>query len=131
MGDWKTPDDVRYMESDEWVKIEGDDVTVGLTDYAQDQLSDVVYVELPEVGDTLAKGDSYGVVESVKAASDMYMPLGGEITAVNEALEDTPELVNEDPYGKGWMIRFKASDPSEADGLLDAKAYDAHCDARA
>lgn len=131
MGDWKTPDDVRYAESDEWVKIEGDDVTVGLTDYAQDQLSDVVYVELPEVGDTLAKGDSYGVVESVKAASDMYMPLGGEITAVNEALEDTPELVNEDPYGKGWMIRFKASDPSEADGLLDAKAYDAHCDARA
>lgn len=131
MGDWKTPDDVRYAESDEWAKIEGDDVTVGLTDYAQDQLSDVVYVELPEVGDNFAKGDSYGVVESVKAASDMYMPLGGEITAVNEALEDTPELVNEDPYGKGWMIRFKASDPSEADGLLDAKAYDAHCDARA
>lgn len=131
MGDWKTPDDVRYAESDEWVKIEGDEVTVGLTDYAQDQLSDVVYVELPEVGDTLAKGDSYGVVESVKAASDMYMPLGGEITAVNKVLEDTPELVNEDPYGKGWMIRFKASDPSEADGLLDAKAYDAHCDARA
>jgi glycine cleavage system H protein len=131
MGDWKTPDDVRYAESDEWVKIEGDEVTVGLTDYAQDQLSDVVYVELPAVGDTLAKGDSYGVVESVKAASDMYMPLGGEITAVNEALEDTPELVNEDPYGKGWMIRIKASDPSEAEGLMDAKAYDAHCDARA
>jgi glycine cleavage system H protein len=131
MGDWKTPGDVRYTESDEWVKLKGDEATVGLTDYAQDQLSDVVFVELPAVGDNLAKGDSFGVVESVKAASDMYMPLGGEITAVNEALEDSPELVNEDPFGKGWMIRVKASDPSEVEGLMDAKAYEAHCDARA
>lgn len=131
MGDWKTPGDVRYTESDEWVKLEGEEATVGLTDYAQDQLSDVVYVELPAVGDNLAKGDSFGVVESVKAASDMYMPLGGEVTAVNETLEDSPELVNEDPFGKGWMIRVKASDPSEVEGLMDAKAYDAHCDARA
>ena len=124
MGDWKTPDDVRYMESDEWVKLEGDEVTVGLTDYAQDQLSDVVYVELPAVGDTFAKGDSYGVVESVKAASDMYMPLGGEITAVNEVLEDTPELVNEDPYGKGWMIKFSPSDPGQWDDLLSTAEYE-------
>ena len=130
MGDWKTPDDVRYTKSDEWVKLDGDEALAGLTDYAQDQLSDLVFVELPQVGDSFAQGESYAVVESVKAAADVYLPIGGEITAVNTDLEDSPEAINEDPFGKGWMVRFKPSDPSEMDGLMDAKAYDAYCDER-
>jgi len=114
----------RYAESHEWARKEGDECVCGITDHAQESLSDVVYVELPEVGDTFAKGDTFGVVESVKAASDVYLPLGGEITAVNETLEDTPELVNQDPYGAGWMIRFRPSDPDEFDGLMDGSAYE-------
>lgn len=114
----------RYAESHEWARKEGDEFVCGITDHAQESLSDVVYVELPEVGDTFAKGDTFGVVESVKAASDVYLPLGGEITAVNETLEDTPELVNQDPYGAGWMIRFRPSDPDEFDGLMDGSAYE-------
>ena len=96
----------------------------GITDHAQESLSDVVYVELPEVGDIFVQGDIFGVVESVKAASDLYMPMGGEITAVNEALEDAPEMVNQDPYGAGWMIRFRPSDPAEFDRLMGAEAYE-------
>lgn len=115
----------RYAKSHEWARQEGDEFVCGITDHAQESLSDVVYVELPEVGDTFAKGDTFGVVESVKAASDVYLPLGGEITAVNETLEDTPELVNQDPYGAGWMIRFRPSDPDEFDGLMDGSAYEA------
>ena len=115
----------RYAKSHEWARKEGDEFVCGITDHAQESLSDVVYVELPEVGDTFAKGDTFGVVESVKAASDVYLPLGGEITAVNETLEDTPELVNQDPYGAGWMIRFRPSDPDEFDGLMDGSAYEA------
>ena len=114
----------RYAESHEWARKEGDEFVCGITDHAQESLSDVVYVELPEIGDTFAKGDTFGVVESVKAASDVYLPLGGEITAVNETLEDTPELVNQDPYGEGWMIRFRPSDPGEFDGLMDGSAYE-------
>jgi glycine cleavage system H protein len=114
----------RYAESHEWARKEGDEFVCGITDHAQESLSDVVYVELPEVGDTFAKGDTFGVVESVKAASDVYLPMGGEITAVNEALEDTPELVNQDPYGAGWMVRFRPSDPDEFDGLMDGSAYE-------
>jgi len=114
----------RYAESHEWARPDGDEFVCGITDHAQESLSDVVYVELPEVGDTFAKGDTFGVVESVKAASDVYLPLGGEITAVNETLEDTPELVNQDPYGEGWMIRFRPSDPGEFDGLMDGGAYE-------
>ena len=114
----------RYAKSHEWARQEGDEFVCGITDHAQESLSDVVYVELPEVGDTFAKGDTFGVVESVKAASDVYLPLGGEITAVNETLEDTPELVNQDPYGAGWMIRFRPSDPDEFDGLMDGSAYE-------
>lgn len=121
----KLDPEARYSESHEWARKEGDEVVCGITDYAQESLSDIVYVELPEVGDTLAKGDTFGVVESVKAASDLYMPMGGEITGINEALEDTPELVNQDAYGEGWMIRFSPSDPAEFDGLLDGKAYEA------
>lgn len=130
MGDWKTLDELRYTKHDEWVKLEGDEAVAGITDYAQDQLSDVVYVELPQTGESFGQEEVFGVVESVKAASDVYMPLGGEVTAINADLEDTPEVVNADPYGKGWMIRFKPSDPSEMDNLMDAKAYDAFCDER-
>jgi glycine cleavage system H protein len=117
--------DLLYTKHDEWVRLEGDEVVVGITDYAQDQLSDVVYVELPEVGDTFDKGEPFGVVESVKAASDIFMPVTGEITAINEELEDSPEIVNEDPYGKGWFVRIKLSDKSDLDALMDAKAYQA------
>lgn len=114
----------RYAKSHEWARKEGDEFVCGITDHAQESLSDVVYVELPEIGDTFAKGDTFGVVESVKAASDVYLPLGGEITAVNETLEDTPELVNQDPYGAGWMIRFRPSDPEEFGALMDGSAYE-------
>lgn len=112
-----------YMKSHEWVLLEGDEGVVGISDFAQEELNDVVYVELPEVGDTLAKGDVFGTVESVKAASDVYLPLSGEIIAVNTDLEDSPQLVNEDPYGKGWFVRIKVSDPSEAKALLDPEGY--------
>ncbi len=117
--------EARYAESHEWVRKDGDEVICGITDHAQESLSDIVYVELPEVGDVFEKGDTFGVVESVKAASDLYMPLGGEITAVNEELEETPELVNQDPYGEGWMIRLLPSDPAEFDELMDVEAYKA------
>ena len=119
----KFPKDLRYTKHDEWVRIDGDELVSGITDYAQDQLTDIVYVELPEVGDQLEKGETYGVVESVKAAADVYMPAGGEIIAVNSELEDSPEIVNDDPYGKGWFIRLKPDDISEINDLLDAQAY--------
>lgn len=114
----------RYAESHEWVRQEDDEMVCGITDHAQESLSDVVYVELPEVGDIFDKEDAFGVVESVKAASDLYMPMGGEITAVNEKLEDEPETVNQDPYGEGWIIRFRPSDPAEFDDLMDGDAYE-------
>ena len=117
--------EARYAKTHEWARPDGDGFVCGITDYAQESLSDIVYVELPEVGDAFAKGDAFGVVESVKAASDVYMPMGGEITAVNEALEDTPELVNQDPFGEGWLIRFAPTDPAEFDTLLDGDAYEA------
>jgi glycine cleavage system H protein len=113
----------KYQESHEWARQDGDLIVCGITDHAQDELSDVVYVELPAVGSSLNKGDIFGVVESVKAASDLYMPMGGEIVAVNGALEDTPESVNDDAFGEGWMIKFRPSDPSEWDSLLSGEAY--------
>lgn len=112
-----------YAETHEWVRLEDGEAVVGISDFAQEELNDVVYVELPEVGDILAKGDMFATVESVKAASDVYMPLSGEILEVNEALEDSPGLVNEDPYGDGWFVRIRVSDPSEAETLLDAEGY--------
>ena len=125
------PADLRYSEHDEWARDEGDEiVVVGITDFAQDQLSDIVYVELPEAGDHLDQGEAYGVVESVKAASDVYMPAAGEILAINADLEDAPEIVNSDPYGRGWFVRIKLDDASELDGLMDAEAYSASVDAR-
>jgi glycine cleavage system H protein len=116
----------RYAKSHEWARKEGAEIVVGISDYAQESLSDLVYVELPEMGDDLAQGESFGVVESVKAASDVYMPVGGKIVAINEELEDAPEQVNQDPYGAGWIIRVAPSDPAEFDKLMDGAAYEAH-----
>ncbi len=120
----KLDPEARYVETHEWVRWDDDELVCGITDHAQESLSDIVYVELPEVGDEFDKGDVFGVVESVKAASDLYMPMGGRITAINEELEDAPELVNKDPYGSGWMIRFVPFDPAEFDGLMAPEAYE-------
>jgi glycine cleavage system H protein len=119
----KINDDLLYTRDDEWLRVEGEEATVGISDYAQNSLSDIVYLELPNVGDRFSKGDSFGVVESVKAAADLYLPVSGEIVAVNEALVDRPELVNEDPYGEAWMVRVRLADTSELDELMDADAY--------
>jgi glycine cleavage system H protein len=124
------PDNLRYTREDEWIRVEGDEGVVGLTDYAQDALSDIVYVELPDVGDSVTAGDTFGVVESVKAAADLYVPVSGEVTAVNEDVRDTPETLNSDPYNAGWLVRIKLSDPAEVDGLMDAAAYAAYCESR-
>ena len=121
----KLDPNARYAENHEWARQEGEEMVCGISDHAQESLSDIVYVELPEVGDVFDKGDAFGVVESVKAASDLYMPMGGEITAVNEDLEDTPEMVNQDPFGAGWMIRFAPSNSDEFDGLMIPEAYEA------
>ena len=117
------PEDTRYAESHEWAKQEGDTVKIGITDYAQDQLGDIVFVELPEDGDSFEKGEEFGTVESVKAVSELYMPVGGEVVSVNSALEDSPELVNHSPYSEGWMIEVKPDDPAEMDDLLTGDAY--------
>jgi len=120
----KVESKLKYHEEHEWVRVEGEEGVIGISDYAQDQLSDVVYVELPEVGDTFDRGDVFAVVESVKAASDVYMPVGGEILEINEELEDSPELVNKDPYGEAWLVRVRFNDPGELDDLMDAGAYE-------
>lgn len=119
----KFDESVKYQESHEWARLDGDLVVVGISDYAQDELGDVVFVELPEVGASLKKGEAFGVVESVKAASDLYMPVGGEIAEVNAVLKDTPETVNEAPFGDGWIIKITPADAGELDGLMDAAAY--------
>jgi len=118
-----TPAELKYAASHEWARLEGDIVTVGITDHAQDALGDLVYVELPTVGDQVAAGDEAGVVESVKAASDIYAPVSGEIVEVNEALVDAPEIVNSDAYGAGWLYKIKVSDAGELDKLLSADEY--------
>ena len=112
-----------YTKEDEWIKVDGDEATIGVSDHAQDSLSDIVYLEMPDVGDSFAMGDTFGVIESVKAAADLYMPISGEITAVNEDLIDTPELVNSDPYGEAWMVKVKISDSAELNDLMDVDAY--------
>lgn len=112
-----------YTESHEWVRKDGDVYAYGITDHAQHELSDIVFIDLPGVGDSFEKGDSIGVVESVKAASDLYLPAAGEIVEVNEALQDTPEAINSDPYGEGWIVKFKATAPADLEGLMDAAAY--------
>jgi glycine cleavage system H protein len=118
------PTDLRYTKDHEWVRQEGGEATVGITEYAAGQLGDIVFVELPELGRTLAQSATFGVVESVKAVSDLFAPLSGEVVAGNSALASSPELVNSDPYGEGWMIRVKLTEPAEVDDLLDAAAYD-------
>ncbi len=117
------PDDIRYAESHEWAKAEGDNVKVGISDYAQDQLGDIVFVEMPDVGETFDKGAEFGTVESVKAVSELYLPVGGEIVAVNGALEDSPELINNTPYSDGWMIEVKPDDSAQLDGLMTKDVY--------
>jgi len=117
------PDDCRYLETHEWAREQDGTVRVGISDFAQDELGDVVFVELPTEGDELAAEDAFGVVESIKAVSDLYSPVSGTVTAVNEALFDEPELVNQDPFGDGWMVELDAADPGEMDDLLSAEEY--------
>jgi len=120
------PTDLKYAASHEWIRDEGNgEYLVGISEHAQELLGDMVFVELPDIGDSVSAGDDVAVAESVKAASDIYAPIGGEIIAVNEELEDSPELVNSDPYGDGWLFRIKADDASELDNLLDAEGYSA------
>jgi glycine cleavage system H protein len=121
--------DLRYTDDDDWIRVDGDTAVIGVSDYAQDSLSDIVYLELPAVGDSFGKGDTFGVVESVKAAADLMMPVGGEIIEVNEDLLDTPEAVNEDPYAS-WLVKITMSDAAELDDLMDAEAYAAYCEER-
>ena len=123
------PAELKYAKSHEWARLEEDgSVTVGITEHAQEALGDVVYVETPAIGDAIAGGDQAGVVESVKAASDVYSPVSGEVVEINEALGDAPGKVNEGAYTEGWMMKVKMSDPSEVDALMDAAAYEASCD---
>jgi len=117
------PDDCRYLDSHEWVRRENGTARIGISDFAQDELGDVVFVELPSEGDELTKGEDFGVVESIKAVSDLYAPVSGTVTAVNEALLDEPELVNEGPFGAGWMLDVELADESELDDLLSPEAY--------
>lgn len=123
------PANLLYTEDDEWLQANGDIAAVGITDYAQDALSDIVYLELPAIGDKFDAGETFGVVESVKAASDLFMPVAGTITAVNDDLVNAPEKLNEAPYD-AWLVKIKISDPGELENLMDAAAYQAHCDAR-
>jgi glycine cleavage system H protein len=118
------PDDLHYSKDHEWVRVEGNVAVVGITDYAQDSLGDVVYVELPKTGDSFAANESFGSVESVKAVSEVFCPISGDIAGVNESLNDAPEKVNEDPYGEGWMIRVTMSNPGEVDSMLTAAEYE-------
>ncbi|MCD2138819.1 glycine cleavage system protein GcvH [Salinicoccus halitifaciens] len=117
------PQDLKYSEDHEWVKVDGNTVTIGITDFAQGELGDIVFVELPEEGDDMTKGESFGSVESVKTVSELYAPLNGKIVEVNEELEDSPELVNESPYEDAWMVKIELEDTSQLDSLLDADAY--------
>jgi len=118
------PEDLKYTKEHEWVLIEGGTATVGITDYAQDQLGDIVFVELPAVGDKVSKEDAFGVVESVKAVSDIYAPLSGKVIEVNDDLPDDPEMLNEDPYGDGWIIRIELTDPEEVEDLMTSAEYE-------
>ena len=117
------PADLKYSKEHEWVKVEGDTATIGITDYAQGELGDVVFVELPEVGDSFNQMESFGTIEAVKAVSELYLPVGGEVIEINSKLEDEAGLVNSSPYGDGWMVKIKLSNAGEVDGLLDAEGY--------
>jgi len=123
LSELSLPEDVRYTKDHEWARRKGDTFQVGITDFAQDQLGDIVFVELPEPGSVYESGDEFGTVESVKAVSELFMPLGGEVTTINDALDDAPELVNTAPYTEGWMLEVKASDASEFERMMDRAAY--------
>jgi glycine cleavage system H protein len=123
LADESYPDELRYHTEHDWARVEGEEATFGITWYAQDTLGEVVFFDLPEVGAQVSKDQAYAEVESVKAVSDVFAPLSGEITAVNEALSDSPDTINADPYGDGWMVKVRLSDPSEAESLMDADAY--------
>jgi len=124
------PKNLKYAKSDEWIKVEAEIGTVGISDFAQNSLSDIVYVELPDVGENFKQGENFGSIESVKAASDLYMPVSGEVIEVNAGLADTPELVNSDPYGKAWLLKIKVKDAAELNKLMDADAYAKYCEER-
>ncbi len=119
-----SPDELKYTKEHEWLRVDGEHATVGITDHAQDELGDVVFVELPAIGDKIDMDEPFGNVESVKAVSELFMPLTGVVLKVNAALDEVPELVNDDPYGKGWMVRIQIEDPSEMDALLSSEEYD-------
>jgi glycine cleavage system H protein len=129
MSKSKVDGNARYLKTHEWARAEGDSVVTGISDHAQDAMGDLVYVELPRVGDTIQAGERFGVVESVKAASDVYMPVTGTITEVNSALDGSPEQINKDPYGDGWMIKYTPANAADLSTLLDASAYQAQLDA--
>jgi glycine cleavage system H protein len=120
------PADLRYTKEHEWIKLEGDIATVGITDFAQSELGDIVYVEIETVGQTLAQDEIFGSVEAVKTVSDLFLPIAGEVLEVNDALNNTPELVNSDPFGEGWMIKMKVSDVADVEALMDVDTYKAH-----
>jgi len=122
LSELEFPETIRYTEDHEWATVNGDTVRIGVSDYAQDQLGDIVYVEMPEVGDMFEKGDEFGTLESVKAVSELYLPMGGEVVAVNELLLETPELINQEPYGS-WIVEIRPTDPAEYDELMNAEDY--------
>jgi len=117
------PDDLKYTAEHEWIRVEGEMIVVGVTDFAQGELGDVVFIEIETEGEVLSKGDTFGTIEAVKTVSDLYMPVDGEVVETNPALEDTPELVNSEPFGEGWMIRIKISDPAQLEDLIPAEEY--------
>ncbi len=117
------PENLKYTKEHEWIRVEGDTAVIGITDFAQGELGDIVFVEIETVGETLDMGETFGTVEAVKTVSDLFMPVAGEVVEFNETLEDSPELINKDAYGEGWMIKIKISDSSQLDGLMDAAAY--------
>jgi len=123
------PEDLRYSKDHEWIRVEGDIATIGITDYAQHSLGDVVYVDMPRVGDKFGTHEAFGSVESVKAVSEIFTPVGGEVTDVNNAVNDTPESVNNDPYGSGWMVKVKMDNPGEADAMMSAVEYEEYLEA--
>ena len=131
MAEYEIPDELRYSREDEWARVEDGRVVVGVTDYAQQQLGDIVYLELPQVGTTVSRGDTFGVIESVKAVSDLYAPVGGEVVDVNSELAENPEAVNGDCYGDGWMVAIVPDDMGEVEALLDPGAYKQFVDERA
>ena len=123
INELNVPDDLYYTEDHEWVRVKGETVTIGVSDYAQDQLGDIVFVEMPASGDQFKKGDEFGTVESVKAVAELYMPIGGEVIQTNQALEDAPELLNQSPYAEGWILEIKPEDSSQLETILDKGAY--------